>query len=229
MDDEKIILNSIYNKIESLMKAINTDFIIDKFTSGTKLIKKHDKYPFDIVFLDIDMPGITGIDIAKKIRIKKSNVEIVFITNKDEMVYEAIKYTPFRFIRKTKFDVEIKEALLKFVSKINDQKIVYVFLTENGKKAIQVVDIIYIDVKSHKLFVHMKDEFFVANGTLKDVEQKISEYGFIRIHQSYLVNYRYINLIKQKEIVLDNDEVLPISRGRYETTKVELMRFSREI
>lgn len=211
------------------MEAINTEFIIDKFTSGTKLIKKHDKYPFDIVFLDIDMPGVTGIDIAKKIRMKKSNVEIVFITNKDEMVYEAIKYTPFRFIRKTKFDVEIKEALLKFVSKINDQKIVYVFLTENGKKAIQVVDIIYIDVKSHKLFVHMKDEIFVANGTLKDVEQKISEYGFIRIHQSYLVNYRYINLIKQKEIVLDNDEVLPISRGRYETTKVELMRFSREI
>ena len=70
---------------------------------------------------------------------------------------------------------------------------------------------------------------FIANGNLKDIENEIAEYGFIRIHQSYLVNFQYINIIKQKEIVLDNGQSLPISRGKYENVKMQFVRFSREL
>lgn len=118
---------------------------------------------------------------------------------------------------------------MSYFIKRNHQKAIYFFSTEQGKKPINIVDIVYIDVKSHKLTVHQQDGIFSANGNLCDIEKEISQYGFIKIHKSYLVNFRYINLIHQKEVILDDGNILPLSRGKLETAKMELMRFSREM
>ena len=175
------------------------------------------------------MPQITGIDIAKKLRIKLESTEIIFVTNKDEMVYDIIQYTPFRFIRKSRLEIEIEEALETYLKKKNHQNAIYFFSTEQGKKPVNIVTIVYIEVKSHKLTIYEQDKVFSANGNLNTIEKEISQYGFIRIHKSYLVNFRYINLICQKEVTLDNGNTLPLSRRKFESTKKELMRFSREI
>ena len=184
---------------------------------------------YDIIFLDIDMPGIFGTDIAKKLRERHAKSEIVFVTNKDEMVYEAIKYMPFRFIRKTRFKDEIYEAIAQLVKKRTEKNTFIVFSIDNGKKAVNVVDIIYIEVQSHKLYVHIQKNgiYFTAKGNLKDVEKELVYHGFIKIHQSYLVNYRYINAINRKSIILDNGESLPISREKYESVQKSFMLLSR--
>ncbi len=228
-DDDKIILDSIGDTIANTMKEYETDFTIMKFVDGKSLIKSYSEQRFDIIFLDIDMPDVTGIDIAKKLRNYSNEVEIIFVTNKDEMVYETIKYSPFRFIRKSRFESEINEAIENYLEKQSKHNYSVFFATEDGKKAVAVNDIVYIEVKSHKLTVHTTLHVVEANGNLKNVESEISEYGFIRIHQSYLVNFRFIDVVRQKSVVLDNEEILPLGRGRYEDVKMSLMRFSREI
>ncbi len=229
VDDEKIILDSIYETISNIMKQYNVDFEIYSFTEGKSLMKSCVNQGYNLIFLDIDMPNITGIDIVKKLRSYNNSSEIIFVTNKDEMVYETIKYEPFRFIRKSRFDDEIFEALENFLKKKAKKKHSVMVSTENGKKTISVQDIVYIEVKGHKLTIYTKTSVLEANGTLKDIESKIAEYGFIRIHQSYLVNFRFIDVIKQKGVVLDNGNLLPLGRGRYDKVKLELMRFSREM
>ena len=174
------------------------------------------------------MPDVSGMTIAKKIRMQEENLEIVFITNKDELVYDAIKVVPFRFIRKSRFDEEIQEALHEFIAKSNSRKSFYTFLTSNGEKTVQTVHIRYIEVSSHKLSIHLLNESFVTNGNLKDIEELFYTYGFIKIHQSFLVNFRFINYIKRNEVILDDGKMLPLSRSRYEQTKFEYMRLSRE-
>ncbi len=81
---------------------------------------------------------------------------------------------------------------------------------------------------SHKLNIHLENESFIANGNLKDIEELFHSYGFIKIHQSYIANYRYINLIKRTEVMLDDGKSLPLSRSRIEQVKLEYMRFIRE-
>lgn len=228
VDDEQIILNSIRKKIEKILYDLNAEYEIQDFTSGKTALKEITEKGFDIVFLDIDMPDVSGMTIAKKIRMQEENVEIVFITNKDELVYDAIKVLPFRFIRKSRFDEEIQEALHKFVAKLNNIKPIHIFSTSNGEKAVQPVRIRYIEVSSHKLSIHLLNESFITSGNLKDIEEQFYTYGFIKIHQSYLANFRFINYIKRNEVILDNGIVLPLSRSRYEKTKFEYMRLSRE-
>lgn len=228
VDDEKIILNSIHKKIEKILYDLNTESEIQDFTSGKTALKEITKMNFDIVFLDIDMPDVSGMEIAKKIRIQDEKLEIVFITNKDELVYDTIKFSPFRFIRKSRLDEEIQETLHEFIAKLNNRKAVYVFSTSNGEKTVQPVRIRYIEVSSHKLSIHLPNESFVTNGNLKDIEELFYTYGFIKIHHSFLVNFRFVNYIKRNEVILDNGMTLPLSRSRCEKTKFEYMRLSRE-
>lgn len=229
VDDEKIILRSIHKKIETLFCEAEAKFEIYDYTDAVAALKEIEKSSFDILFLDIDMPQISGMEIAKKIRVHQENIDIVFITNKEELVYDAIKFTPFRFIRKYRFENEIEEAVSEFINKFGKNNYMYMFSTPQGKKGVLVTQIKYIEVMSHKLNVHGINESFIANGNLKDIEDMFYDYGFFRIHQGYLVNYRFINLIKHKEVVLDNRTILPISRGKYEKIKFDYMRFSREI
>ena len=136
---------------------------------------------------------------------------------------------PFRFIRKSRFSQEIGEALENYLRKRREQKAMYFFSVDDGKRPVNVVSLIYAEVQSHKLTVHCEEESFEANGNLSDVEKAIAGYGFVRIHKSYLVNLRYISLIRKSEIILDDGTSLPLSRRKLESVKMELVRFARGI
>lgn len=227
VDDEPIMVSFIHKKIESIFNNLKIEVEMHNFTNGKSALKDIIAKSFDLVFLDIDMPDISGMNIANRIRLLDCRSEIVFITNKEDLVYDAVKLSPFRFIRKSQFDEEIYEAIDKFIEKINDSKSTYMFNSTEGKITVQLVKIRYIEVSSHKLFINSINRSFTVNGNLKDVEELFYRFGFIKIHQSYLVNYRYINLIKRKEVILDDESTIPLSRSNFEKVKIEYMKLSR--
>lgn len=229
VDDEPIFTAMVKETIETHMKNARENYEMLTFSGGNGLLSSDREKPFDLVLLDIDMPGITGIEIARELRTKQKDTAIIFITNKDELVYETIRYTPFRFIRKSRFAEEIGEALENYLRKRRDQRAVYFFSVDEGKRPVNVVSLIYAEVQSHKLTVHCEEESFEANGNLSDVEKAVAGYGFVRIHKSYLVNLRYITLIRKNEIILDDGTSLPLSRRKLESVKMELVRFARGI
>ncbi len=229
VDDEKLFVQVVEKRINNYLMHMNIEFNISLFTDGTQFIEACNNTYFDLIFLDIDMPEVTGLDIAHKLRMRQLESEMVFITNKDELVYDTIRYAPFRFIRKSRFEVEFEESLHTFLEKRKNSQASYLFSTDDGKKPVNVITILYIEVQSHKMKVHFKDYVLAANGNLSDVEKSIINYGFIRIHKSYLVNFRYINLINQKSVILDDGSILPLSRGKLEMAKKELMRLSRGV
>lgn len=92
VDDEDVFAEKIHEKVDGFLQNIGMDFEIRIFTDGTALLDSRSDVRFDLVFLDIDMPKITGIDIAKKLREMQADTEIVFVTNKDDLVYETIRY-----------------------------------------------------------------------------------------------------------------------------------------
>lgn len=227
VDDEDAFAQRLKARITAFLTQQQIPAEVTVFTSGRAMLESCADTQYDLIFLDIDMPEITGLDIARKLRIQEADTEMIFITNYDDLVYDTIRYTPFRFIRKSRLAIEFEEALQAFLAKMHSRTTMYLFQTEQGKRPVHAASIVYIEVQSHRLTVHLPEEAFLAGGNLSDVEKDISRHGFIRIHKSYLVNFRYISLINQKNVILDDGTALPLSRGKLASVKTELMRFSR--
>lgn len=116
-DDEPTILDYLYTHISKEFKRQGTDTHIDKFTSGKDFLNAHKAEPYDVVFLDIDMPVISGFDVAEKISVSEHTL-IIFVTTHDELVFSSLKFQPFRFIRKTHINNELSETLSAVIERI---------------------------------------------------------------------------------------------------------------
>ena len=99
-DDDQALLHSYKNRIKALFESKHVDAIIFDYTKGSKLITECKEVPFDLIFLDIDMPEMSGFDVAEKINDINADTVIIFVTNEEQLVYRSLRYSPFRFIRK---------------------------------------------------------------------------------------------------------------------------------
>lgn len=214
-DDSKIILEYMSEEINHILKNKKHNAIVQKFYSGRDLIRAITNEKFDVVFLDIDMPEMSGFEIAKKIQSFANVIPIVFVSNLDNRVYESFKFSPFRFIRKSHFDEEINsviEDILNILIHPNENIIISL---SNEKIRLYPNKIIYIECNDKILKIVSHSEIVEIRYRLKDIEYELEKYGFIRIHKGYLVNIKYIYRInKTGEIILESGERLPVSKRR---------------
>lgn len=228
-DDEQVTLDNLNRYISDFFKNRDFNTEIYLYTDGNSLLANCRKINFDILFLDIEMPGISGMETADLIRDENAYIHIIFVTNKEDLVYQSLKYAPFRFIRKSYFESELEEALISLTKKIESKNVFYEFTTEKGDISLNIVDIIYIEVFNHNLIVHSKEGSINAKGSLNKLEKEFKGKGFIRIHKCYLVNYRYIYSINTKDVILDDKRSLPLSRYKINETKLKFQVFTRSM
>lgn len=224
-DDEKEQLDLVADKI----REYYTDKCeIIKYGDGESLLADTSTEHFDVLFLDIVMPGINGIELAEQIRKENKNVMIVFVTNSEELAHMGYKCGAFRFVRKSKLEQELSEtaeSLKKYFCSANE----YVQLkTPNGEIIKAIKDIKYFEVTGHNVTVISTDEERVC-GTMQEYEDRYGKNGFIRIHKGYLVNFRSICSIHKLEVRLFDGNVLPLSRNRASETKKKLQEFMSSI
>jgi DNA-binding LytR/AlgR family response regulator len=227
-DDEEIYTDKITKIVECYFRAAQLSCKITKFSSANDMFVYSRAAGFDLILLDIDMPDISGIKAAEKIRDISENIPIVFITNMDNFVFEAIKYTPFRFIRKQFLSDEMSEMLAAFKNKHNNDSVFLDAFDENERaKRIKAIDVCYIESFGHTIDIHHNKGILRVKQTLNDLEKQLSDLGFIRIHKSYLVNYRFIYEIADGFAVMDDENKLAISRYRARDVKNKFMKFTR--
>ncbi len=218
-DDDIEFAEKLKVLVENGLKARNVRPVISVFHDGTALVSGSQQY--DAVFLDIDMPGMSGFDIAGQINGLEETL-IVFVTLHDELVYSSIKFRPFRFIRKTHLENEISEvlsALEKTISKRNAGKR-FPFQTKTGEVFLDVSNIEYIEVYGHWLHVCVEgSEDLECYGSLSDLEKQLVPFDFIRVHKSYLVNCRYIYSIEKGQVILDDKTEILLSRYRLDEVR----------
>jgi DNA-binding LytR/AlgR family response regulator len=103
-DDDLEILNRLREQTFNMFQALKEDVKICTFTSGVSLIGsiEEDCKDYNVILLDIDMPGISGLDVAKKLRDKNDDVIIIFVSSHEKYVFDSIEYRPFRYIRKNR-------------------------------------------------------------------------------------------------------------------------------
>lgn len=224
-DDDRSQLEMVADKI---CEYYNGECEIIKYQDGESLLADSRTKLFDVLFLDIVMPGLNGMDLAKKIREENQKVKIVFVTNKEELAHMGYIYEAFRFVRKSKLEHDLCETVKSLKKYFCSADEYLVLKTPDGTITKAVKDIKYFEVKGHCVTMLCGSEKRVC-GTMKELESRLGQNGFIRIHKGYLVNFRYIYSIQKSNVILTDGRELPLSRNRANATEVKLREFAREL
>lgn len=229
-DDNNIFLKELQNLIEKYLVDHCVKGEINIYDNGRSLLKQleEDKYFFDIIFLDIDMPDIDGIEVATQIRNINKNVVLIFLTSIEDRVYETFQFNTFRFIRKNCILTELNECLDKALRLFENEKVSYSFKTRNGTVKLSVQDILYFIYINRHVEVTTIDNCYVLTITrFQDIINEFSNKNFVCIHRGCIVNVKYIKVINKLCIILDNNEKLSISRYKVDEVFQAFTNYAR--
>lgn len=234
-DDEKYFLASLEGVLSKYLNEHEIQYKIDTFKSGKELIELGIKIvKYNIIFLDINMDEIDGIMTAQKIREFTKEVFIVFVTAYINYTLEGYKVDAVRYVLKNNETLEgtIYECMDAIVEKMNYVIIKKTFKFNEGIKKFRLDRVLYIESKLHKLEFHImesEENIYTLYETLNKIENELEGNGFLRVHQSFLVNIKHIMSISRYSIVLSNGEAITVSKSRYKNVKNMFIDYIGEV
>ncbi len=213
-DDEPIFIEQI--------KHILLDCEIQGFTDSGQLLQAMeggDRY--DVIFLDIAMPGLDGLGLAREIRETDREVLLVFVTSRVEFMQAGYEVRAFRYLLKEQLQTGLPAIWTDIERELEDRKDSY-FVFEFNRQSYRYAcrEIVYFESNLRRIVLHAKTGTAVLYGSLDEIEAQHP--FFVRIHKSFLVNPGYIRAFSSGNVITVNNEVLPVSR-RYKQRVERLM------
>ncbi len=222
-DDEPQMLSDISKKVLECLP--DTD--VRLFSSGLDLLHSLDTEPCDILLLDIDMPDITGLEIARHLALGEKRPLLLFVTSHDELVYDSFQYHPFAFLRKSCFDKEIQAALNDCLQEMEHRERHFCFRSEGNRVCLFLSDILYFEAEGNYLKLYSKSEQYRFRSTITSVENTLTDCGFIRIHKGFLINQAAVRLLNSERAELFDGTILPIGKSYTKTAREQFLRYMR--
>ena len=209
-DDDETEVSFLRELIESYPKQkLNAD----GYSSGEDLLRTGNIY--DLIFLDIDMKGIDGIETARRIRIHDRKVKIVYVTSYKEYAGKAFSVHAFGYllkpVKQEKIWKQIEDALLWQEEEAPEVKQVE-FTAVEGLVRLPVDMIYYFEYQNRRIYMKAKDTTYEMRGRISDIAGRMEEYGFSVPHKSFVVNLYHVKNIKGYEILMMNGEWIPLSQ-----------------
>lgn len=229
-DDETKYLDLYESKIHKI--ALEHQLLVDiiRFKNGESLLFYLEDQPnkFDIIYLDIQTGGITGIDTALLIRKFNQSTKIIFLTSSESYVFNAFEAKATNYLIKNLHDDKFEKIFLSTVESLNNssKKDVILFKNQQSDISFNLSDIMYFEsykrqVRVH-LFNHEVHDFYYK---LSDLKDQLQDKDFILSHRSFLVNLQYIQRISIDLIYLKNGESIPLSRNLQQVIKTTYMNY----
>lgn len=216
-DDECFYREKIRKLLVDYLESRQLIYNICFFTSGEEFLSQNENsVKYNIVFMDISMKEINGIETAMRMRAFHSDTFLVFVTAFIDYALEGYKANAIRYIMKDALDGAVPECMDAILQKMRMSQVVFSFM--EGEKKLYIDNILYVESNKHKsIFHYMETDLthYQIYSKLDAIEQKLSGYGFLRIHKSYLVNMKHICKIHHYTAYLDTGLELPIPRSRF--------------
>lgn len=220
-DDEP----KIAEDISAFVSGRYPDSQVLVYTSGAELLGALcDDIP-GILLLDIDMPGISGLDIAQRLSGLPEKPLLVFVTGHDELVYDSLQFHPFGFVRKSYLYKELSAVLADAFEELGGKDRHFRFHSTVGDVKLMLDEILYFESDGNYIKLFTPDREYRFRNTISSIENTLSDSGFIRIHKGFLVNQSAVKMINSEECVLSDNIRLPIGRSYSENARKQLMRY----
>lgn len=239
IDDEQHSIDTLNWKIENYCEDVEVVRTFSDPVEGAEFLKNNS---IDLLFIDIEMPMMSGFDVLEEVG-EKIDFEVIFVTAYDSFGIKAIKFSAIDYLLKPVQNKELMAALEKYAnrtSKTLKQKQVFGLLSnikaegERSKSKIGLVskdsvefvypsEILFCEADSNYTIVHLCDQSKrMISKTLKDYEGMLSEFGFIRPHNSFLINLEEVREYKRQDggsIIMSNGQKIPVSKHRKDSLK----------
>ena len=211
----------------------NTDIKITEYASGEQLLFMLSECPndVDIIYLDILMGKMNGVETARRLRELGCLAQIIFLTTSDEYVFDAFEAEPYYYIVKDAIPIrKFKEIFLKVKDTVRLREEDYISINTGGaKEKLKLDNILYFEIQNRVITVHLRDYNTSYYARLEEVESQLAEKGFVRIHRSYLVNCYYINKLSRNTLLLTNGTELPVSEKYTQSVQQEFSKYLLKI
>ncbi len=203
---------------------------IQVFKKAVELEKKMREVTFHLLLLDIDMPGMDGIAFGKKLRQERTRADIIYVSSREDKVFDSLRVNPYGFIRKSHFLEDIPQVLGAYLEQREegaDPRIV--LQLKDRTETVHIEDILFIEGarKYQQIYLAGRANPLEVRKQMQELEEEFQDYGFIRVHKGYLVNYKHIKVFKENDVILDNGSCIPMSRRKAPEVKDQYMELMK--
>lgn len=208
------------------------DADVARFSTGDALLEAVGRgIAYDAFFLDIEMPGTNGIECCRTIRAGRPDAVVVFVSNKEELVFQSFEVQPFRFMRKSHYVEEqgrVVAAVARELERARGHVVVLSEASTGRSWRMDVNDLLVVEVRNKTCCLHTVRGDLEIRCRLQDVESALQGQPFLKPHRSYLVNARHVSCVGRDAVQMDDGMQIPLSRNRAAETTAQFMRLVQE-
>lgn len=225
-DDDLAMCDLLEQKLTALLKRLDEPAHITCYTNALQLAASSLRY--DLIFLDIKMPDIDGLALAKTLRESDNPCALIFVTALRDYMPEAFELEAAGYLCKPIDDSRLESALKRAVKRLNaDREECLLIQTMNWCKSVKIRDILCCEVINRKIYLHTRNEVIEYYGRIKDLEKRLNG-RFIKCHRSYLVNPAWVREYSDGQILLENGSRIPAARARRREFMDAMLQFMKK-
>lgn len=226
-DDNLDELSRIVSLLEEFCTERENSITYETFNSALDLLETMRLRQFDLLLLDILMPGLTGMDAAKEIRNSYNEIPIIFLTSSREFAVESYRVGAKDYIMKPVSKDEIFSSIGKQLAKLRQEDAYLTLKTSNGITKLPYSQIVYVEVINRSIhFVLSNGDVREAYGYLSDYESSLlKEIHFYKPHRSYIVNLRHVTELDKNGFTTILGNTVPVARDTFTKTKAIYMKY----
>ena len=225
-EDERYAQGILEELLYRLGKKRRIQLEVDVYERGESLLRAIERGErYDLIYLDIEMEGMNGIETAEKIREEDRITQIIYVTSHDRYALASTRTMPSDFLVKPIEERKFEETFLRVTRWICQKDVYFRFISEKAPCKIPLREIMYFQSDLRQVWIVSETERRGTYRKLGEIEKELEKGPgkFIRIHRSFLVNYNYIKRFRYDTVELLDGSELPVSRGRREMLQREIL------
>ncbi len=203
----------------------NLEFRLETATDGSELLALWKPDRWELIFLDIFMPQVDGVEAARRLRKVDDDCEIVFATTSRRHGMEGFEIHALDYLTKPFSQEDVDGVMDWFLQQRAEKCPALTVRTPEGEKLVRARDILYIESRGHSCVIHAREQVVSVRGSIDELAAGLDEASFFRCHKSFLLNFAHVAEIEQRVFRLDSGETVPISAANLISSKSALMEW----
>jgi|LAHS01.1.fsa_nt_gb DNA-binding LytR/AlgR family response regulator len=226
-DDDKALCMQLKGMIDEIIENTDEVYEITVFCTGEELCDLlYNGIHYDIIFLDIELCEINGVEVGKKIREELNDelTQIVYISAKESYAMDLFDIRPLNFLVKPLKREKIESVFITARKVLGSSNQYYEYKVGNVNLNVIINDILYFESSGRKVKIILKDDVTEYYGKLSEVEEKLKNSDFFFIHKSYFINYNHVIEYSYEYVKMSNNEILGISQNNRKAVREKLLQ-----
>ncbi len=228
-DDDSSQLKNLAKKLSLYAEARHVRFLIKTYTSAEAfLFEFEENRNVDLLLLDIEMAGMNGIELARKIRAENETMQMIFITGYPDYMDQGYDVEALHYLLKPVGTEKLFEVCDRFMKAMETQPRFFLFSV--GKEVVRLYEkeLLYGEAQGHYIILHTKQTELKLRMTVPELEKQLGD-GFFRVSRSFVVNLRYVARLTKTDVFLEDGTTVPLGKGLFDQANTALIAFLRNL